>query len=314
MPFFSIIIPLYNKEEHIVNTLQSVFDQNYDDYEIIIINDGSTDTSHQLVSNIENDKIRYFLTKNNGVSSARNYGIKKAIGKLVAFLDADDYWYPNHLEIISQLYNKFPKAGLYATSYTKKFNQKSIFLASFKNIIADSSSFIIVDDYFESSSIDAIAFSSACAIPISVLTSMNGFDTTITHGEDTDLWVRIALQYQIAFATFVTASHNLNATNRSKDVDIMRKEFLNFSKFEKEEKHNPSLKKYLDANRYSIALQYRTAGEYLSAKNYLQNIDYNNLSWKHRFLIKQHKTILVILKKIQIMITNLLGIHLSSFK
>lgn len=314
MPLFSIIIPLYNKEKHIANALDSVFNQTYKDYELIIINDGSTDDSEKIVLKYQDKRTHYFSTKNNGVSKARNLGIEKSKGILVAFLDADDYWYPNHLEILFQLYTKFPKAGLYSTSYEKRFNAGSILTASFNSISANNQSLKILDDFFESSTIDSIASSSVSAVPKNVLTSIHGFDPTITHGEDTDLWIRIAIKHEVAFASYITAVHNLNASNRSKQVVITKKRFLNFSKFKREEQTNLSLKKYLDSNRYSIAIQYKMAGDYISAKHYISDINYKTLNWKHRFLIKQPRIVLIFFKKIQIAITDIFRIHLSSFK
>ena len=312
--FFSVIIPVYNKERHIGNTIKSVLNQSYTDYELIIINDGSTDGSEEIVNVFNDERIRYYSTINRGVSNARNLGIAKANGKLIAFLDADDDWYPNHLDILFRLYTEFPNAGLYSTSYEKRFNPKTILPATFKNIGAANETFMIINDFFESSSIDSIASSSVAAVPKNVLIELNGFDPTITHGEDTDLWIRIALKYRIAFANHITAIHNFNTSNSSKQTNIKEKKFLNFSKFEKEELNLPSLKKYLDSNRHSIALQYKTAGDYPSAKRYTSAIDYKNLDWKHRFLIKQSQITLRILKKIQIGITKYFGVYLSSFK
>ncbi|SEM18741.1 Glycosyltransferase involved in cell wall bisynthesis [Aquimarina amphilecti] len=314
MPFFSIIIPLYNKEKNIAKTIQSVFDQDCIDFELIIINDGSTDKSEKVVTSFIDERIQYFLTENKGVANARNLGIAKAKGELIAFLDADDYWYPNHLTVLSKLYKKFPDVGLLATSYEKRFSTKSIFLANFKNINASSNSLMIVDDFFDSSSIDAIAWTSACAVPKSVFNTIKDFDSSITHGEDTDLWIRIALQYKVALATYLTATYNLDAKNRSKEIDIKKKTFLKFEKFEKEEKHNISLKKYLDVNRYSIALEHKISGDHISSKKYCKNIHWKNLHWKNRLLIKQPKTILLLLKKVQTTLIHVLGIKLSSFK
>ncbi|QYS89019.1 glycosyltransferase family 2 protein [Flavobacterium davisii] len=89
---FSVIIPLYNKENYIYNTLTSVIDQSYSNFEIIIVNDGSTDKSLEIIQNINDSRIRIFNQQNKGVSSARNLGIKNAKGTLIAFLDADDLW------------------------------------------------------------------------------------------------------------------------------------------------------------------------------------------------------------------------------
>ncbi|WP_299442345.1 glycosyltransferase family 2 protein [uncultured Aquimarina sp.] len=316
MPFFSIIIPLYNKENSIAKTLQSVFDQSYTDYEIVIINDGSTDQSEEIVNRYQDERIQYLITKNNGVSKARNLGIEKASGELIAFLDADDYWYPNHLEVLFRLFQKFPKAGLFTTSYEKRFNAKSTFLANFKNIDINSNTLIIVDDFFESSTIDAIAWTSAVAIPKNILNTIGVFDTDITHGagEDTDLWIRIALRYEVALATYVTATYNLNANNRISNTDTLKRNFQDLSKFKKEEETNPSLKKYLDLNRYATSLLYKSAGDQKTAKKYKGEIDYKNLNLKQKILLMAPKPLYIFLKMIKSKLILIAGIKLSSFE
>ena len=109
MPRFSVIIPIYNKEKDVETTIKSVLNQTYIDYEIILVDDGSTDNSLNIVNAIEDDRIQIFTKQNEGVSKTRNYGITKAKAEYIAFLDADDYWYPNHLEILHNLIKKFTK-------------------------------------------------------------------------------------------------------------------------------------------------------------------------------------------------------------
>ena len=94
---FSVIIPLYNKELSISNTIQSVLDQTFQDFEIVIVNDGSTDNSIKEVEKFDDKRIRLIHQKNQGVSAARNRGIEEAKYEWVAFLDADDMWMDNHL-------------------------------------------------------------------------------------------------------------------------------------------------------------------------------------------------------------------------
>ena len=91
-PFFSIVIPLYNKENYIGHTLKSVLNQAFQDFEIIIVNDGSTDKSLEKVNSIKDARVQLFSIENRGVSYARNYGIEKALASLIIFLDADDTW------------------------------------------------------------------------------------------------------------------------------------------------------------------------------------------------------------------------------
>lgn len=96
--FFSIIIPTYNRANRILNTLDSVLKQDFSSYEIIVVDDGSTDNTEQIIFELLNPSIKYFKTENFGVAHARNYGIKKALGKYVGFLDSDDLMEKNHLQ------------------------------------------------------------------------------------------------------------------------------------------------------------------------------------------------------------------------
>ena len=107
MPFFSVIVPLYNKENFVENTLKSVLNQNFTDFEVIIVNDGSIDKSEEKVKGFNDDRIKYFYQENQGASSARNFGIEKANSNYIAFIDADDYWFPNFLQEMFNNINEF---------------------------------------------------------------------------------------------------------------------------------------------------------------------------------------------------------------
>lgn len=98
LPYFSVVIPLYNKEIYIKRTLESVLAQTFTDFEIIIVDDGSTDTSCDIVESINDPRIHLICQENGGPSKARNRGIKEAKGQFIAFLDADDEWLPEKLE------------------------------------------------------------------------------------------------------------------------------------------------------------------------------------------------------------------------
>src|SRR5690554_5521626 len=95
---FSVVIPLYNKELSISNTIQSVLDQTFQNFEIVIVNDGSTDNSVKEVEKFDDKRIRLIHQENQGVSAARNRGIKEARYEWIAFLDGDDLWEKEHLE------------------------------------------------------------------------------------------------------------------------------------------------------------------------------------------------------------------------
>ena len=105
---FSIVIPLYNKESYIEKTLKSVLNQTFTHYEIIVINDGSTDDSEATVLEFNDKRIQLYNQKNQGAAVARNLGIEKAKYNYIAFLDADDLWMENHLETLKTLIQDFP--------------------------------------------------------------------------------------------------------------------------------------------------------------------------------------------------------------
>ncbi|MCX6184716.1 MAG: glycosyltransferase family A protein, partial [Flavobacterium sp.] len=92
MAFFSVIIPVYNKEQFLVHTINSVLNQSFTDFELLLIDDGSTDSSPALLNQFTDERIKLISQNNQGVSAARNLGIKEAKAPYIAFLDADDLW------------------------------------------------------------------------------------------------------------------------------------------------------------------------------------------------------------------------------
>lgn len=112
-PFFSVIIPLYNKEPHISRGIKSVLKQTFQNFELIVINDASSDGSLEVVKTFVDPRIKVYHRDNPGPGgyAARNLGIKKATGEWLAFLDADDEWFPDHLEKMKSLSEKFPKCS-----------------------------------------------------------------------------------------------------------------------------------------------------------------------------------------------------------
>lgn len=286
MPLFSVIVPLYNKEKSIQNTLKSALDQTFTDFEIIIINDGSTDQSESKAHAINDSRIRLFSTENQGVSAARNYGIAKASGTLIAFLDADDYWFPNHLKRLSELYEMFPQCGLYCTNYERFYNPNKIIKPTYV-AIPHSPWKGIVNDFFQSSYIDRIAWTSAVAVPKTVIDTVGNFKTTITlgAGEDTDLWLRIALRFDVAFDNEISARHMLDAENRVSLASTLKRSFAKLDEFKEEEKNNPSLKKYLDLHRIFFAIRHKLAGDAKTFDFYMQSVDRSNIPFKTKIIL-----------------------------
>ncbi len=314
MPKLSVLIPLYNKERDIRETLQSVLRQTFSDFEIIIINDGSTDASEKVVQSISDTRITLINKKNEGVAKTRNFGVEKATTNFIVFLDADDYWYPNHLENIHSIISKYPRAYWYATAYEKKRNQQ-LTVPINSPIMNNGSSWIgPVDNYFKNSLVDCIAWTSAVCMKKDFFKSLNGFDTSITNGagEDTDLWLRAALKSPLHFSTTITARHNLDGSNRISNTPTLKRDYMILDTYEEAAKYDSFLKKYLDLNRYSFALQHKLAKDKKSFNYYLKNLDLTNLNSKQRFLLKQNPLILKLLIRSQTFLEKI-GIRVSSF-
>ena len=199
-PEVSVVIPLYNKGPYIARALNSVLAQTFQDFEVIVVDDGSTDDGAAVVRGFADPRIRLIQQENQGVSAARNKGIEAAKAELVAFLDADDEWLPRFLETILRLRRKFPEAGAYATAISTAYNG-TIKCTYYRSVPSPNWEGIITD-YFRSRILgDSVIRSSSVAIPKDILKEMNGFLVGAKWGEDLDLWGRIALKYPIGFST-----------------------------------------------------------------------------------------------------------------
>ena len=122
IPLFSIIVPLYNKENFIAETLRSITRQSCQDFELIVVDDCSTDNSLRLVNSLQIQRIQIICHKTNkGLSATRNTGIQQAKGKLITMLDADDRWHHTFLSCIAKMIEDFPNFGVLAVCYNLNF-------------------------------------------------------------------------------------------------------------------------------------------------------------------------------------------------
>ena len=312
MPLISIVIPLYNKERFIKETLDSVFNQSFTDYEIIIVNDGSTDSSVFIVNAIEDQRITVLSNQNKGVSYARNFGISKANSDLIALLDGDDLWEPNHLENLYNLYEKFPDCGLYATAYNKKYFNGEKIKASYNGLAKEY--FGIIEDYFSASIKDSIAWTSAVLIPMKTFRKVGVFDEEMRSGQDTDLWIRIALKDSIAFSSIASSNKIILAPKYHLSYSTNRIDRLKlFEKFKAVELPTTSFKKYMDLNRFSVAIERKIAKDYINYRRLRNGIDPLNLNFKQRIILNMPSILIGLLKRLQNTLLRC-NIYLSPFK
>jgi glycosyltransferase involved in cell wall biosynthesis len=312
MPLISIVIPLYNKERFIKETLDSVFNQSFTDYEIIIVNDGSTDSSVFIVNAIEDQRITVLSNQNKGVSHARNFGISKANSDLIALLDGDDLWEPNHLENLYNLYEKFPDCGLYATAYNKKYFNGEKIKASYNGLAKEY--FGIIEDYFSASIKDSIAWTSAVLIPMKTFRKVGVFDEEMRSGQDTELWIRIALKDSIAFSSIASSNKIILAPKYHLSYSTNRIDRLKlFEKFKAVELPTTSFKKYMDLNRFSVAIERKIAKDYINYRRLRNGIDPLNLNFKQRIILNMPSILIGLLKRLQNTLLRC-NIYLSPFK
>jgi len=284
MAFFSVVIPLYNKADHIENMIKSIFDQTFIDYEIIIINDGSTDASEATVRRFNDNRIQIFNQKNQGASVARNLGIEKSSGRFIAFLDADDYWFPNHLEELHKLIVDFPNCGLYCSRHKIRISKKHFQIPHYDGI--EESFRGIVPDYFFSNKPFRITWTSSLAVSKEILENIGEFTPAITNGQDLELWTKIGIRFPVAITNKTTAVYDYDIDNSLTKQKINSRILMDFEQFKIFEKDNPSLKKFLDIYRIEYALHYYIFGNKTKMSLYFKDVDKENIPFKIRILLK----------------------------
>jgi glycosyltransferase involved in cell wall biosynthesis len=297
MPFFSVIIPLYNKAEYISECIESALNQTFEDYEIVIVNDGSTDKSVSIVESFTSDKIELIHQENLGVSIARNTGCTHASGNYLAFLDADDLWKPNHLEALKESIDKFKNAGLYCNNYLINYNKSHTRPAQLNFNLPNQP--IIIEDFFKSSLKDTVAWTSATAISKNKFIANGMFNPLYTTGQDLDLWIRMALKDTVVFNPETTMLYKKSIGNSLSKTENNKVRSVLFNSFTEFESENIYLKKYLDLKRYGLALRTKINGESKIYKDTLKTIDFNNLSAKQKGLLNTPAFILKALNKVR---------------
>lgn len=198
-PGFSVVIPLYNKAGQIASTLASVLAQTLPPHEVIVIDNGSTDGSVEAVAAIVHPSLRLLHEDRRGPGPARNRGIAEATGAWIAFLDADDLWAPNHLEVLAALTRRHSDCALVGAGFRRADMPVSAPPADPAGSEAPSR----VIDFFAGTNCDLV-WTSAVAVRRTALVAAGGF-ADFPAGEDTDLWIRLALSHGFAVSTAETA-------------------------------------------------------------------------------------------------------------
>ena len=210
---FSVIIPLYNKRSTIETAIRSVATQSLPAHEIIVVDDGSTDGSGEVVRNLLDTipALRLIEQPNGGVSRARNRGIEEATGDYIALLDADDAWEEDFLAKMATLIADCPDCGLYCAAF-RVVSEEGIFDAPCPKERG------VVENFFRDSAHRYIAIPSTAVIPRKVFDTVGCFPEGMKIGEDLHLWIRIARGYAVAFEPTPLVRYSRVAENRSTSI------------------------------------------------------------------------------------------------
>lgn len=201
VPLVSVVMPLYNKEAEVRRSVESVLTQTVSDFELIVVNDGSTDRGPDVVRSISDARIRVFDQENAGVSAARNRGIDESRSGLIAYLDADDEWKPEFLETILHLKEEFPSCSVFATNYILRDVNGKHHLPIIRGLPPHPWGGVIEDYFGVAVRSDPPLCSSAVSVKKEALCAVGLFPVGVTSGEDLLTWARLAAKYSVAYTT-----------------------------------------------------------------------------------------------------------------
>jgi len=306
-PFFSVIIPLYNKEKFIKNTIESVLNQEFNDFEILIINDGSTDSSLKQIEAFTDSRIKIFDQENKGVSVARNFGLAQAKGEYICFLDADDYWYPHFLSQMYKHIKLLPEQKVFTSAFELDIKNKNVPCIYSMKKTAD---YQIVDYFDASRKKHPVIGTSTSVFHRDVFEKSGVFDVRFRSGQDSDLWIRVGLHFPVVFIWKIGARYVYDPQGISRNRKKI-KEKSDYSQYISLEKDNQKLKKFLNRKRYDLAIESKLQRNKANFKKFRSQIDYRNLSTKKRFLLCLPALVLLILVKVNN--TILISLRLNRF-
>ena len=216
MTAISVVIPAYNAERTILETLASVQQQTYSDFELIVINDGSTDRTLELVNTVKDPRLKIFSYENGGISVTRNRGISHSSGKFISFLDADDLWTKDKLELQIAALQQHPEAGV-AYSWTCYMSENGETFHPGESLFFEGNvySHLLVANF--------LANGSNPLICKQAIDSVKGFDTELISSEDWDFYLRLAVRWPFVVIPKTQVLYRRSLGGLSFKAEIMQK-------------------------------------------------------------------------------------------
>lgn len=216
MPKISVVVPAYNAQQTILETISSVLQQNFSDFELIVINDGSTDKTLELLETVQDSRLKVYSYPNGGLPTARNRGINCAQGEFISFIDADDLWTPDKLELQLKALQQNPQAGV-AYSWTICMGNNG---NSFHPGVTESFQGNVYPNLLVG---NMIASGSNVLIRKEAIESVGYFDESLKSCEDWDYWLRLAPKWDFVVVPKPQIIYRLSSGAMSSKLDVMEK-------------------------------------------------------------------------------------------
>lgn len=216
MSTISVVVPAYNSQSTIIETINSVLEQTFTDFELIVINDGSTDRTLELLSEVKDARLKVYSYPNGGLPAARNQGIVRARGEFISFIDADDLWTSDKLELQLQALQKNPQAGVaYSWTICMGNNGNSFHPGVSESFQGNVYPNLLVGNF--------IASGSNVLIRKEAIESVGNFDESLKSCEDWDYWLRLAPKWEFVVVPKPQIIYRLSSGAMSSKLDVMEK-------------------------------------------------------------------------------------------
>lgn len=218
-PNISVIIPVYNGEKTIEKTINSVLNQTFTTLEVIVINDGSTDSTLNVIENINDSRLQVFSYQNAGLATSRNRGLSHCVGKYISFIDADDLWTPDKLATQLQLLEANPDAAV-AYSWTDYIDSNEQFLKAGRRVTLSGDVYkqLLQWNFLENGSNPLICYEAIQAV--------GNFDETLKAAEDWDMWLRLAASYKFVVVPKAQILYRVSVHSMSNNIKVQEIESL----------------------------------------------------------------------------------------
>ncbi|CAH6781087.1 Glycosyl transferase [Vibrio chagasii] len=219
----SVVIPTYNCLDYLPKAIGSVLKQTHQDIELIIIDDNSNDGTSTYLASIQDHRIVKLSTLGVGAPQARNLGIEKAIGEFIAFLDADDFWFPEKIERQLEFHQRYPEMAMSFTNYEHLTEDYEVIVDCFSywsQFQNREEQFINIDNPLEFIIENNVIGTSTVMVKADVFSQTDSFNADIKYGEDWELWLRMSENHQIGVLNSVEVGYLMRATSVTQTEDL----------------------------------------------------------------------------------------------